>query len=74
MHLPIIVLFLFITHLTHGIEAAEWVGLYRDTNHPGKCVIEQYLILKEGVSVKDPNHECRQIICGFNGSTIFQRP
>lgn len=32
MHLPIIVLFLFITHLTHGIEAAEWVGLYRDTS------------------------------------------
>ncbi|KAM8717288.1 hypothetical protein ACLKA7_004054 [Drosophila subpalustris] len=48
------------------------MGIYRNEKFPGKCAITPDLILNEGVIVKDPTHECRQIVCGFNGSAVFQ--
>ncbi|XP_034475314.1 uncharacterized protein LOC117782329 [Drosophila innubila] len=48
------------------------MGIFRNEKYPGKCVITPHLLLDEGVSIKDPTHECRQIVCGFNGSAVFQ--
>ncbi|XP_070133040.1 uncharacterized protein [Drosophila bipectinata] len=39
--------------------------------HPGKCTINPKLILDPGVSIKDPTHDCRQIVCGINGRAVF---
>lgn len=46
---------------------------YIPTDFPGKCYISRNLILDQGVSIKDPMHKCRQIVCGLNGSIVFQR-
>ncbi|EDW04184.1 GH10126 [Drosophila grimshawi] len=54
------------------VQAAEWIALYRNADFPGKCAITSRLILNEGVTIKDPTHECRQIVCGANGVTVFQ--
>ncbi|EDW64915.2 uncharacterized protein [Drosophila virilis] len=70
MHL--LILFKLIAYFTLGLQAAEWVGIYYNEKYPGKCVISSELILNEGASIKDPTHECRQIVCGSHGSTIFQ--
>ncbi|ALC38752.1 CG34177, partial [Drosophila busckii] len=39
--------------------------------HPGKCVMSADVILNVGVSIKDPTHACRQILCGLNGLVKF---
>ncbi|XP_030382904.1 venom toxin OcyC11 isoform X2 [Scaptodrosophila lebanonensis] len=39
---------------------------------PGKCVITPSIILNSGVRIKDPNHDCRQIVCGLNGLALVQ--
>lgn len=70
MHLQIFLIIL--ANLTLGFQAAEWMALYRHERFPGKCAITPQLILNEGVSIKDPSHECRQIVCGFNGTAVFQ--
>ncbi|XP_017872692.1 PREDICTED: uncharacterized protein LOC108620298 [Drosophila arizonae] len=72
MNVQIIIFLLFVACFTHRVEAAEWVGIFRDKKHPGKCAIEPSLIIDEGVSIKDPSGECRRITCGFNGTAIFQ--
>ncbi|XP_016997744.2 uncharacterized protein [Drosophila takahashii] len=52
-------------------HSAEWEGIRSDPNHPGKCTINQGLVLNPGVSIKDPTHECRKIVCGLNGRVVF---
>ncbi|XP_017853831.1 uncharacterized protein LOC108607496 [Drosophila busckii] len=62
-----LLLFCFVAEL----QAAEWIGAYSDAKHPGKCVMSADVILNVGVSIKDPTHACRQILCGLNGLVKF---
>ncbi|XP_030240475.1 uncharacterized protein LOC115562669 [Drosophila navojoa] len=72
MKYPTIIFFLFVACFTLRVEAAEWMGIYRDEKYPGKCAIEPSLIMEEGDSIKDPSGKCRRITCGLNGLTTFQ--
>ncbi|EDV33364.1 uncharacterized protein Dana_GF21200 [Drosophila ananassae] len=60
-----------LSSLLIAAKAAEWQGLYSHPDHPGKCTISPKLILDPGVSIKDPTHDCRQIVCGMNGWAVF---
>ncbi|XP_041675255.1 uncharacterized protein LOC108102610 [Drosophila eugracilis] len=57
--------------LFSGCHSAEWEGVHYNPSHPNKCVINQELVLNPGVSIKDPTHECRKIVCGHNGRVVF---
>ncbi|XP_017061119.1 uncharacterized protein LOC108101322 isoform X2 [Drosophila ficusphila] len=52
-------------------QSAECEGIYSDPRHPGKCTINEGLVLNPGVSIKDTTHECRKIVCGLNGRVVF---
>ncbi|EDW77805.1 uncharacterized protein Dwil_GK24349 [Drosophila willistoni] len=71
MHSSVLLVILLISILPM-MNAAEWLTNTHNPKFPGKCTISPNMILNEGVSVKDPNHKCRQIICGHNGMTIVQ--
>ncbi|XP_052851992.1 uncharacterized protein LOC128262022 [Drosophila gunungcola] len=62
---------LLVSLLSAG-QTAEWEGNYNDPRHPGKCTISPSLVLNSGVSIKDPTHECRRIVCGHSGRALFQ--
>ncbi|KAH8263488.1 hypothetical protein KR044_009549 [Drosophila immigrans] len=66
------VLYIILACFTLGCHAAEFIGIYRDDKFPGKCVITPEIIIDKGVSIKDPTHECRQIVCGARSIAIFQ--
>ncbi|XP_016982770.1 uncharacterized protein LOC108047185 [Drosophila rhopaloa] len=57
--------------LLSAAQSAEWEGNYSDPRHPGKCTINPNLVLNPGVSIEDPRHECRKIMCGHNGRVVF---
>uniref|UniRef100_A0A1B0BA91 Single domain-containing protein n=1 Tax=Glossina palpalis gambiensis TaxID=67801 RepID=A0A1B0BA91_9MUSC len=48
-------------------------GVYRDPEHPGKCVINENLILSAGEEVSNPYVPCGIISCCNNGHVIFRR-
>ncbi|KMY88067.1 uncharacterized protein LOC27207888 [Drosophila simulans] len=54
-----------------AVQSAEWEDIHYDPNHPGKCTINPGLVLNPGVSIKDPTHECRKILCGLNGRVVY---
>ncbi|XP_017154359.1 uncharacterized protein LOC108163522 isoform X2 [Drosophila miranda] len=60
-----------LSSLLIGSQTAEWQIRYHNPNFPGKCTISPGLVLNGGVSIKDPTHECRQIVCGSDGMTLF---
>ncbi|EDW39623.1 GL15154 [Drosophila persimilis] len=62
-----------LSSLLIGSQTAEWQIRYHNPNFPGKCTISPGLVLNGGVSIKDPTHECRQIVCGSDGMTLFHR-
>ncbi|XP_016954876.1 uncharacterized protein LOC108027809 [Drosophila biarmipes] len=57
--------------LFQACQSAAWEGIRYDPKYPGKCTIHQGLVLNPGVSIKDPTHECRQIVCGHSGQVAF---
>ncbi|XP_060666860.1 venom toxin OcyC11-like [Drosophila nasuta] len=66
------ILYIILSCLALGCETAEFMGIYRDDKFPGKCAITAELVIDKGVTIKDPTHECRQIVCGSQSIAIFQ--
>ncbi|XP_034667312.1 uncharacterized protein LOC117900890 [Drosophila subobscura] len=61
-----------LSSLLVGSQTAEWQIRYHNPHFPGKCTINSKLVLNAGVTIKDPTHECRQIVCGRDGMVVFQ--
>ncbi|XP_017026273.1 uncharacterized protein [Drosophila kikkawai] len=60
-----------LSSLLIAVQTATWQGLYSDPRHPDKCTINPQLVLNPGVSVKDPTHDCGQIVCGHMSQVTF---
>lgn len=61
------------TLVAENLQAIPYHIPYLPIDFPGKCYVSKNLILDQGVSIKDPTHKCRQLVCGLNGSIVFQR-
>uniref|UniRef100_A0A1A9ZKY7 SVWC domain-containing protein n=1 Tax=Glossina pallidipes TaxID=7398 RepID=A0A1A9ZKY7_GLOPL len=51
--------------------AAESTGFYKDPRHPGKCYINDDLILSGGEQRRHTDY-CARVICGGEGYTTIQ--
>ncbi|XP_017003903.2 uncharacterized protein [Drosophila takahashii] len=70
MRLAIVVFTVIAVFLVSETESAVSTGVFKDPAHPGKCVVDGF-VLEEGQTARHPKR-CERIVCQANSEAQLQ--